>query len=177
MSLARPTAGRLTRCPPSARVLLFAGKVEGEPVQTCKIRFQDGGGSFAGFKPGKYTLWFDFRCELQPAAPLVLEDVELGEGSTDLGELKFSDGASVRVKIQVAEGKEFPRLNVSARSGREARVLSQRLLDELGRGRRARARAGQVQDLDPRGGLPLQAAGAGGGVDRVRRDPAAIDLR
>ena len=91
------------------------GKIEGEPVQTCKIRSQDGVGSFAGFKPGKYTLWFDFRFEVQPAAPLVLQDVELGEGSTDLGKLKLSDGATVRVKIQVADGKEFPRLNVSAR--------------------------------------------------------------
>jgi hypothetical protein len=101
--------------PDGARVLLFSGKVEGEPAQTCKIGFKDGVWSFAGFKPGKYTLWFDFRFDLQPAAPLVLADVELGEGSTDLGKLEFSDGAAVRVKIQVAEGKEFPRLNASAR--------------------------------------------------------------
>jgi hypothetical protein len=93
-----------------SRVLFFVEKPSGEPLHSFDLNLDEGVARVGGFKPGKYTLWLD----LIESAPLTLVGVELGEGLTDLGELKFPDGATVRIKILTREGQEVPRINVSA---------------------------------------------------------------
>jgi hypothetical protein len=94
-----------------SRILLFAGKPEGEPVHTCPVTRDESGSRIGGYKPGKYTLWCDLG---RTAAPLVMEDITLIDGVTDLGDLKLPEGATVRLKIVAREGQEIPRVDVSA---------------------------------------------------------------
>src|SRR6185436_17436171 len=61
---------------------------------------------------GRATLWIDAGREY---APLVLADVEIAEGLTDLGTAKFSRGSSLRVRQSVKEGQAAARIYVSAR--------------------------------------------------------------
>jgi hypothetical protein len=92
-----------------AKVLLFSGKPEGEPVKTCQVSW-GAVARFGGYEPGKYTLW----CDPGEAAPFVLEDVKLGEGRTDLGEVKLVEGATLRVSIVTREGQDPPSAFVTA---------------------------------------------------------------
>jgi hypothetical protein len=92
------------------RILLFAGKPEGEPIRICEAKYKDGVGRIGGFEPGSYTLW----CDLPPAAPLILRDVVLGAATTDLGELTRPEGATIRVKVQTREGQQTTRIDISA---------------------------------------------------------------
>jgi hypothetical protein len=122
------------------RVFLFTGEARGEPAKTCIVGWTDGVARFGGYTPGRYTLW----CDLATAAPLVLENVELGEGRTDLGELKFPDGATVRLKVLTREGQQPPSIDALAktidppdygRTGRSSRGTDDVLIRGLGPGR------------------------------------------
>jgi hypothetical protein len=137
--------------PGESRILLFAGKPEGEPVFTCPVTNAEGSSRIGGYRPGKYTLWCDLG---RTAAPLVMEDVTLIDGVTDLGDLKLPEGAAVRVKIVTREGQQAPRVDVSAtpiekptyrRSG-GSRGTAEVLLKGLGPGKfKVEVRAGDFR--------------------------------
>jgi hypothetical protein len=91
-------------------VLFFDGKPDGPPAQALNFVSDDGVCQVGGFKPGKRTLVIEMRS----GAPFVREDVELGEGVTDLGEIAFPEGATVRVKALVREGQAVPQMTVNA---------------------------------------------------------------
>lgn len=88
-------------------VLLYAGEIEGEPAVRTTAAVEDEGRTlvFGGFEPGTYAVWID----ADPFAPLVLPLRVLGEGTTDLGEVSGSDGASVVLELLLPAGQAAPR--------------------------------------------------------------------
>jgi hypothetical protein len=92
------------------RVLLYRGEPSGPPASTLEALVEGTTARFGGFEAGTYTVWLD----VPPFAPVVLPDVRLGEGDTDLGTVRLSDGSSVRVEVLVKDGQAVPRLLVSA---------------------------------------------------------------
>jgi hypothetical protein len=92
------------------RALLYRGEPEGPPLSEHVVLPEGNTFVFGGFEPGTYTLWIDYRDH----APLILRNVILGEGETDLGEIPFDRGASVRVAILTKPGTTAPRISVAA---------------------------------------------------------------
>lgn len=82
------------------RALLYADAPEGAPAHTREISYDDKTGRIGGYPPGRWTLWFD----LPPDAPVVLRNVDLGPGATDLGQLAIKIGASIRVNVRRRTG-------------------------------------------------------------------------
>lgn len=99
-------AGRSRR----VRVLFFRGALSGTPVLSVDAQRVDDAWRAGGFDPGNHSLWIDAAL----GAPLLRTGVALGEGETDLGVLEPLPGASVRVRIQVREGAEVPRISAWA---------------------------------------------------------------
>ena len=95
----------------AARVALYDGPAKGEPREWLHAPLVDGALRFTGVPRGRATLWIDGG---DPLAPLVLADVEIGAGLTDLGTAEFPRGSSLRVKLSVKEGQAAPRIYVSA---------------------------------------------------------------
>jgi hypothetical protein len=96
---------------PVVRVLLFAGEPTGAAAHEAKGVVQDDVVRFGGFPVGRYTVWIDGP----PYAPLVLRDVALGEGETDLGQARPEKGATLRLRILPKEGEASPRIGVNLR--------------------------------------------------------------
>jgi hypothetical protein len=92
------------------RALLYRGEPDGPPLSEHVVLPEGNTFVFGGFEPGTYTLWIDYRDH----APLILRNVILGEGETDLGEIPFDRGASVRVAILTKPGTTAPRISVAA---------------------------------------------------------------
>ena len=82
-------------------------------VQPCPLVFAGGRVLFGGYVPGRYSLWIDPGDSL---APVILPDVELGEGETVLGDVDYSEGAQLRINVKVAPGASAPRIHPVARS-------------------------------------------------------------
>jgi hypothetical protein len=95
----------------AARVGLYDGPAKGEPRAWLHAPLVDGALRFTGVARGRATLWLDAGREY---APLVLSDVEIGEGLTDLGTAKFSRGSSLKIRQAVKEGQAAARIYVSA---------------------------------------------------------------
>jgi hypothetical protein len=91
------------------RVLLYRDLPEGRPLSAHPLMSEDGTFVFGGFEPGTYTLWIDSPKH----APLVLRNVTLTDGETDLGHLTFGTGTGVRVGILTSPGTSAPRIMVS----------------------------------------------------------------
>ncbi|MBI1850244.1 MAG: hypothetical protein HYR85_07860 [Planctomycetes bacterium] len=68
--------------------------------------------TFGGFDSGTYTIWLDPNF----LAPVRLDGVELRDGETNLGEIAFSSGTSIRVTANVKDGQPSPILSVEAMS-------------------------------------------------------------
>ena len=81
--------------PSPYRVLLFRGDPGGAPALERTLLDEGDAFRFAGFEPGRWTLWID----LPRHAPLVLRGVELGSGATDLGTVRLADGASIVLRV------------------------------------------------------------------------------
>lgn len=96
----------------AARVALYEGGVQGEPRAWLHAPLVDGVLRFSGVPRGRATLWIDPGQEF---APLVLENVEIGAGITDLGAREFSRGSSLRLRLSVKQGEVAPRIYVHAR--------------------------------------------------------------
>jgi len=82
-----------------------------------------------GVAPGRHTL------TLEPGsrfAPLVLPEVEIGAGLTELDPVTFEPGATLRVQILTRAGSDPPRIYVSARHIEEPDYL--RLVNSNGEG-------------------------------------------
>jgi hypothetical protein len=94
------------------RVLLYRGEPGGVPLAEHALVPEDGALVFGGFEPGTYTLWIDVPTH----TPLILRDVTLGEGETDLGTLTLDPGIAVRVGIPTEPGATAPRITISAES-------------------------------------------------------------
>jgi hypothetical protein len=92
------------------RVLLFRGQAAGIPQSEHPVISEDGAFTFGAFEPGTYTLWID----LPDHAPLVLPHVTLTDRDTDLGELAFDPGSSLRVDILTSPDDRAPDISVSA---------------------------------------------------------------
>jgi RNA polymerase sigma factor (sigma-70 family) len=117
----RLTNGRTARVhltpPPSSpfgsrtSVRLFRGAPGAEPISTHEGVLAVGLLRFGHFEPGTYTLWID----TPGYAPAVVPGVVLSEGSTDLGTVRLSRGASIRVQVKVRRGQVSPHVYVSAR--------------------------------------------------------------
>jgi hypothetical protein len=84
---------------------------------------------------------------------VVLEDIELGEGVKDLGDLGPGETAALKVTLLVREGQDFPRADVTATSlgkpvySRHATARGKEtiLLPGLGPGKfRVEVRAGDI---------------------------------
>ena len=101
---------------PIVRVLLFDGGVTGTPQRDVTPDVSGSlpisGARFGGYRPGRYTLWIDVAHKV----PVVLRDVELGAGETDLGTVPVDVGSRLRVHLLVTEGQAVPRVAVFARS-------------------------------------------------------------
>jgi hypothetical protein len=90
------------------RALLFQGDPIGDPVGVFEIvagwKYR-----FGGHEPGQYTIFLD----VPRYAPVVLRDRTLGEGKTDLGEIRFEAGSCLRVRFEPMD-EEAPRYWVVA---------------------------------------------------------------
>lgn len=89
---------------PKGRVLVYAADPAGPPVSTHALHVDSRSGRFVGFAPGTYTLWID----LAPLPPVVVRGVHLGPGPNDLGEVAFSRGTTLRVRVLGQDGREVP---------------------------------------------------------------------
>jgi hypothetical protein len=94
------------------RVLLFHGPPSVAPVSEHNPRLVDGVVEFGGFAPGTYTIWF----YTATFAPVVLPDVELREGVTDLGRVALAAGSGIRLRILTREGQDCPAVFLTARA-------------------------------------------------------------
>ena len=92
-----------------SRVLLFDGAPEGTPIYSESLNPDGDGFRLGGYQPGRYTLFVD----PWPFAPVILADVELRDGETDLGILKLTEGASIRVRVESVQATA-PRLFIRA---------------------------------------------------------------
>jgi len=100
----------------SVQVRLYKGAVKGAGIGLTGTL--DGAAErieFGGFAPGTYTLWIDTLS----AAPLVLEDVVLGEGDADLGTHATSKGSTFLLHVKVKEGQSPSRVHLTARRAGE----------------------------------------------------------
>ncbi|MBK7645349.1 MAG: hypothetical protein IPJ19_20315 [Planctomycetes bacterium] len=95
----------------AARVGLYEGPAKGEPRTWLHAPLVEGALRFTGVPRGRATLWIDAGREY---APLVLTDVEIGAGLTDLGTAEFSRGSSLRIRQSVKEGQAAARIYISA---------------------------------------------------------------
>jgi len=95
----------------SVRVLLYRDHARAELGSEHVAERSEGRARFGGFVPGTYTLWIDLDGQF---APLVLNDVVLGEERTDLGGVPFTAGSAVRVILRPQSGASPPRIFVSA---------------------------------------------------------------
>jgi hypothetical protein len=75
------------------RVLLFRGAVGPEPAFDLRPTVEEGVARFGGFAPGVYVAWFD----LPGFAPLATQ-VSLGDGETDLGDVRPGAGSTLQVE-------------------------------------------------------------------------------
>jgi hypothetical protein len=91
-------------------VLLFRGEVGADPAFTLMGQADGKGIRFGGYEPGTYTIWV----RVPGYAPLILAHRVLGGGATDLGAARLSRGATVRVRILVADGQTAPPLVLNA---------------------------------------------------------------
>jgi hypothetical protein len=96
---------------PGVAVLLYRGEPEGASLHKTTARVEGGRTvRFGGFAPGTYTVWID----ADPFAPVVLRDVALGEGETDLGAVTLEEGRKVRLRILAKEGEPTGHVSVWA---------------------------------------------------------------
>jgi RNA polymerase sigma-70 factor (ECF subfamily) len=93
------------------RVRLFAA-TDGQAPLTLDLSLEDGRVRFDGFRPGRYTLWFD----LPGVVPLTLRDVVLADGVTDLGTLAVQPGTALHFRILGREGETLPEFTIAARA-------------------------------------------------------------
>jgi len=90
------------------RVLLFEGDdVSLTPAADLVAPIGGGEARCGGFLPGRYTIWID---PIQTYAPILLRDVELGEGVTHLELPPVDRGSSIRALIRVPAGQVPPRV-------------------------------------------------------------------
>ncbi|MEW6741784.1 MAG: sigma-70 family RNA polymerase sigma factor [Planctomycetota bacterium] len=92
------------------RISLFRGNVSDKPLSrhVPELKLKGATCRFGAFAAGSYTLWIDPG---RAYAPLLLKEVWLGEGRTDLGEIEFKPGSTVHIRVLVAEGATLPRLS------------------------------------------------------------------
>jgi len=130
------------------QVLLFRGEVAGEPVARIAAYLEEDGARYRvrGIVPGTWTLWID----APGYVPLVLRDVELPAGTSDLGAPAFSRGTTLRVRLRLPEGRDAPRVYVSAVCEAEPRYW---------------------RSLNSGGGIELVLPGLGAGTFEVRCRP------
>ena len=95
----------------AARVGYYVGPAKGEPRAWLHAPLVDGALRFTGVARGRASFWIDAGREY---APLVLTDVEIGAGLTDLGTATFLRGSSLRIKQAVKEGQAAARIYISA---------------------------------------------------------------
>jgi hypothetical protein len=107
--LAAPQLVEMRSFTGAARVAVYDGPVKGEPRASLYAPLVDGVLRFTDVPRGRVTLWIDVGSDY---APLVLRDVEIAAGITDLGTAKFTRGSSLRIKLTVKEGQAPPRIYV-----------------------------------------------------------------
>ena len=131
--LERPSWGkagtRVLLLDPATGVDATASEVAAAILSEHTLVFDRDQARFGGYAEGRYSVWIDPGGAL---APLILPNVELGSGETDLGDPSFSAGASIRFRLKVAEGASAPRMHPIARSvakdpGRGTELLSRQL--------------------------------------------------
>lgn len=97
-------------------VLLYRGRPEGPPA----VRLLASGEiRFGGFEPGTWTIWID----VPQRAPLVLRDVLLGEGVTDLGSAKPERGSILKLRFPAPSAGRGPSMSITAESMDEPRYV------------------------------------------------------
>jgi len=96
--------------PRSEVVRLYRGEPVGEPAYETAGLVEGDRVSFAGFEPGRYTVWIDAN----PFAPTVVRAVDLRPGETDLGQVPVNVGSTIIVKVLLKPGASIPGLVVHA---------------------------------------------------------------
>ena len=91
-------------------VRLYRGEPAGEPAYQTAGLVEGDRLTFAGFEPGRYTVWIDAN----PFAPTVVRGADLGAGETDLGQVAVNLGTTLVVKVPRKPGTSIPGLVVSA---------------------------------------------------------------
>lgn len=93
-------------------VRLYKGEPKGEGVKLLGLLSSTGDSFvFGGYEPGTWTLWAD----VPGFAPVVLRDVALGAKSGELGPVTPPAGATLELRVHVAEGQSPPRFSLWAR--------------------------------------------------------------
>lgn len=90
---------------PAPQVLAFQGDLTSVPVLSCNPVQEHGSLHFGNLAPGTYTLFVD----LGHGVPVVLRDVEVGEGRTVLPPIDPGPGLAVHVRVQLPDGGAIPR--------------------------------------------------------------------
>jgi len=114
------------------RVLVYHDAARTRLASEHVAELHDGRARFGGCTPGTYTLWIDV---VHDFAPLILSDVVLGEGRTELETPQFTAGSAVRVVIRPQTGASAPRVFMSAFSdelGPDGKTLYNRQLNSRG---------------------------------------------
>jgi hypothetical protein len=94
----------------SDTVSMWRGPMRGAPATTTKALVDGKTARFGSFAPGRWTVVID----IPVCAPVVLRDVELGAGETDLGTVALSEGTSLMFEVKFPEGQSAPRIQVTA---------------------------------------------------------------
>jgi hypothetical protein len=99
---------RVVGQPLNRTVRLYRGEAVGKAVQTLRGDVDAEGRviSFSGYEPGTWTIWVDAG----PFAPVILEDVVLTDGETDLGEAAAHYGSTIVVDIVLPKDQDMPRM-------------------------------------------------------------------
>jgi hypothetical protein len=92
-------------------VYLWRGPMAGPPTISKKAKIEGATATFGGIEPGRWSVMID----LMPVAPVVVENVEIGEGETSVGPVALSDGTSLQFEVRVPAGQTAPRISVWAR--------------------------------------------------------------
>ncbi|HUR28064.1 MAG TPA: hypothetical protein VM509_07750 [Planctomycetota bacterium] len=94
-----------------ARLAVYAGSVHETPIALLRAPWNGGELRFRGVPRGRYTLWIDPG---DAFAPLILQDVVVGEGTTDLGTADFPRGSALTLRKKDGGGSSARKIFLRA---------------------------------------------------------------
>lgn len=106
-----PTPDRMiARGPRAVPVHVWKGTMRGDPASLSKGTIDGASIVIGRLAPGRVSLMVDTGSD----APVVFEDVEIGDGETVLGPAALSKGSALVFEVIASKGHDLPRLDVHA---------------------------------------------------------------